>query len=318
MRHIEDFNEGEKIIGHFLCKRKHYGETKAGKAYLMLTLADKTASIEAKVWDIGPDIEDFEQGDFIKVKGETQTYREQIQLIVYRLRKSLDSEYNIADYVPVTDKDIAGLTDGIGELTRTITNPFLLAVVEGIYARPDVSERFSRHSAGKVMHHAYAGGLAEHTLFVAQTCDFLSGRYLHIDRDLCIAGALLHDVGKIYEYSSFPQNEYTDDGNLLGHIYMTAKMIEEEIAKAPDFPPELRKLLIHMILSHHGEHEYGSPKLPVTIEAMVLHIADNTDAKLKSIETSLNERSRGQYTAKNWMLKRALRRKDDDNTGDMT
>lgn len=309
MTYIEDFKDGEAIIGHFLCRRKAQGKTRAGKPYLSLTLADRTGQIEAKVWDLGTHIGEFESGSFIKVDGDVLLYNGEPQLKVNRLRTSVAGEFDPADYIPRSEKDIDGMWTRLSAMIDTIKDVHLSALLYRIYTTDQVLKLFTTHSAGKQLHHAYSGGLLEHTLSVAETCDFLCGRYKFVNRDLCITAALLHDIGKLSEISPFPENDYTDDGQLLGHIYMTSAMVERESREIEGFPDRLRSLLIHCLLSHHGEYEYGSPQLPKTIEAMILHVSDNADAKLKMFESTFEETS-GLWTHYHKALGRMLTKSD--------
>jgi 3'-5' exoribonuclease len=289
MRFIESFKENDHIIDHYLCKQKQNLKTRSGKTYLSLRLQDKTGVIDGKVWEMNNDIQCFEENDFIKIDGVVLTYQNDLQVKISRIRRSNEGEYDPTHYIPKTDKDIDALYCELIDLIKSITNPFILQLIEDIfYHNADVADAIMTCSAARHLHHSYLGGLLEHTVSVAQICVFLSGRYKHINRDLLIASALLHDIAKIYELSAFPANEYTDDGQLLGHLVMGALLVSETADKIPDFPHTLKSLLMHSILAHHGEYEFGSPKLPYTIEAYVLHLADNMDAKIKMLEDTLN------------------------------
>jgi len=290
MRYIEDIREGEAVVAHYLCKKRDMFKTKSGKSYLSMVLADKTGTISAKAWTLNNDIQSFEAGDFIKIEAAADLYMDEVQLNVRKVRKSQQGEYLPADYIPVTDKDVASLYSGVLEMIASIENPHLQEMLGNIFERNDtIKETFMRHSAAKTMHHSYMGGLCEHTLNVAQICDFLAPRFKFVNRDILIAAALLHDIGKIYELSDFPENDYTDSGQLLGHITMTSELIAFEAAKVSGFPPMLKTLLQHCILSHHGKHEFGSPVLPKIIEAMILSYADITDAHIKMFEEALEK-----------------------------
>ena len=311
MRYIEDIKENEHLIEHYLCKQKQSLKTRAGKTYLSLRLSDKTGTIEAKVWEMTKEIQAFEEGDVIKIDAHVVTFQSDLQLKVNKLRKSQDGEYVAANYIPTTGRDIEDMYNEVLELIKSIQHAPLRALVEGIMTEPDRAALFKAHSAAKQMHHSYMGGLLEHTLNVCQICEFMAPRYKHVNRDLLIAGALLHDFGKIYELSPMPMNDYTDDGQLLGHIIIIVEMVAAQVATMPDFPHELASLLKHALLAHHGELEFGSPKLPVTIEAFLLHCADNMDAKLKSFEDILDADSTpGPWTSYQRMLNRYVRRSD--------
>ncbi|MCL2619130.1 MAG: HD domain-containing protein [Defluviitaleaceae bacterium] len=288
MKYIEDFKEDERIVEHYLCKAKQSLKSKSGKAYLSLKLADKTGTIDAKVWDMNNDIQAFEENDFIKIDGVVTSFQNDLQLKVIKIRRSQDGEYQPMDYIPCTDKDIPALYKQLTDIIATFTNPHLRELLEVLIVRDEyISETVKTHSAAKANHHSYMGGLLEHMLSVVGLCEFLVPRYKYVNRDILIAGAILHDIAKVYELSSFPSNDYTDDGQLLGHIVIGAELVTKAANTIPGFPPKLATLLKHCILSHHGEYEYGSPKLPQTMEAFILSTADNADAKIKMFEEAL-------------------------------
>ena len=294
MRYIEDFQEGERITAHYLCKRRETFKTKSDKNYLRLTLADKTGEIVANAWTLNNDIQSFEAGDFIKIRASVENYKDQLQLSIYKIRKSSEGEYLPADYIPTTDKDIDEIYKTICGLIESIDNKHLQALLEAIFVdNQEIKETFLAHSAGMRKHHSYMGGLAEHSLNVAQICDFLAPRYKFVNRDLLIAAALLHDIGKIYELSPFPENDYTDQGKLLGHITMGTSLVSTQIGQIANFPKDLQNLLLHCLLSHHGKLEFGSPITPRTIEALILSHADNTDAHTKNFEEQLSKAPAG-------------------------
>jgi len=311
MRYIENLQENEHVIEHYLCKQKQNLKTRSGKTYLSLRLMDKTGTIDAKVWEMNKDIQSFEEGDMIKIDGNIATFQNELQLKVNKLRKSREGEYVAGNYIPMTDKDIDALYGEIQEIIKSISHTQVRQLITNIFGNKEREDAFKSRSAAKNMHHAYMGGLLEHTLAVAQICDFMSSRYKHINRDILMASALLHDIGKIYELSEMPHNDYTDDGQLLGHIVMGCELVTLEASKIPDFPHELASLIKHSIVSHHGEYEYGSPKLPCTAEAVLLHYADNMDAKLKAYEETLDsDKTPGPWTGYNRALNRYLRRSD--------
>jgi len=297
MRYIENLQEGERVTAHYLCKKRETLKTKSDKNYLRLTLVDRTGEIIANVWSLNNAIQSFESGDFIKVDANVENYKEQLQLNVRKIRKSSEGEYLPADYIPTTEKDIDEIYKTICSLIESIDNKHLQTLLEAILVHnQEIRATFLAHSAGMRKHHSYMGGLAEHSLNVAQICDFLAPRYKFVNRDLLIAAALLHDIGKIYELSPFPENDYTDQGKLLGHITMGATLVSTEMAQITGFPKELQNLLLHCLLSHHGKLEYGSPITPRTIEAFILSHADTLDAHTKQFEEHL---SKGPATT-NW------------------
>lgn len=312
MRYISEIREGENVVEHFLCKSKQTLKSRAGKSYLSLKLQDKTGTVDAKVWELNNDIKAFEENEFIKIDGTAIVYQNDIQLNVKRIRRSLEGEYDPMDYIPSTEKNIEEMTKELLGYINTIKNTFIKKLLEEIFINNSViSKKLKYHSAAKNIHHGYMGGLVEHTLSVTQICDFMAPRYKYVDRDILIATAMLHDIGKIYELSDFPENDYTDDGQLLGHIIIGTELITESARKIQDFPKKLESLLKHGILSHHGEYEYGSPQLPKTIEAFILHCADNMDAKVKVIEEMIDtDNTAGSWVGYQKMLQRNIRKSD--------
>ena len=312
MRYIEDLKENEHVIEHYLCKQKQNLKTRSGKTYFSLRLQDKTGVVDAKVWELNNDVQSFEEGDMIKIDGTVLTYQNVPQIKVNKVRRSRDGEYIAMNYIPSTDKDIDDLYDQIVGMIKSIDHPQVRAMVENILVKDEARVKaFKTHSAAKQLHHSFMGGLIEHTLSVAQICDFMSGRYKHVNRDVLIACALLHDIGKIYELSEMPINDYTDDGQMIGHIVIGVEMVTAAAAQVPDFPHELASLIKHAIIAHHGELEFGSPKLPATAEAFLLHCADNMDAKLTIIEEILDkDTTPGPWAGYQKALNRYIRRSD--------
>lgn len=312
MKYIQDFKEDDRIVDHYLCKSKQSLKSRGGKTYLSLKLQDKTGVIDAKVWELSNDIQSFEESDYIKVDGVVLTYQNDLQLKVNRIRKSEHGEIDPVDYIPCTDKDIEVLYGQVVDFINSIGNTHIRRMMENIVVKnQSVADAFKKSSAAKHMHHSYMGGLLEHTLSVTQICDFMSGRYKFVNRDILIAAAILHDMGKVYELSSFPLNDYTDDGQLLGHIYIGAEMIGQEAKKIDGFPHELESMLKHCVLAHHGEYEFGSPKRPKTIEAFILHCADNADAKIKVLEEAIeNDGTQGNWVGYHRMMQRNIRKSD--------
>ncbi len=312
MRFLNEIKEGESVVGHYLCKSKQTLKSRAGKSYLSLKLQDKTGTVDAKVWELNNDIKSFEENEFIKIDGTALVYQNDIQLNVKKIRRSTEGEYDPVDYIPSSGKDIAKMyADFIGYI-KTIQNPFVKKLLEEILIKDEeIHKKFQTHSAAKIIHHGYMGGLVEHSLSVTEICDFMSVRYKNVNRDILVASAMLHDVGKIKELSEFPVNDYTDDGQLLGHIYIGAEMVSRAAAKIDGFPKELESLIKHCILAHHGEYEYGSPVLPKTIEAFILHCADDMDAKSKVIEDMIDaDTTQGSWAGYQKMLQRNIRKSE--------
>lgn len=270
------------ISSIYLCKDKRTLQTKAGKNYYSMQLHDKTGSVDAKVWDLSSGIDHFESMDYIQVDAQVISFQGTLQLNVRRVRKASEGEYDPTDYMPCSKRNLDEMYNEMVELIQTVKEPHLAKLLQMIFMDdPQFVKAFKIHSAAKTMHHNFAGGLLEHSLSVAKLCQFFAKQYPVINRDLLITAALCHDIGKMTEISAFPENDYTDEGQLIGHIVQGAIMLDEKMKQIDGFPVKLGNELKHCILSHHGELEYGSPKKPALIEAVALAFADNTDAKLE-------------------------------------
>lgn len=284
MKYIEELREGERIGEVYLCKHKQTATTKAGKPYDSLILQDKTGTVDAKIWDVGSSgIEEFDKLDYIYVVGDVTSFLGALQLNVKRVKKMSETDVNPSDYLPVSEYNIEEMYQKLLAYIAQMKHPYLKQLAESFFADADFAKRFQFHSAAKSVHHGFVGGLLEHTLHVTQICDFFSKLYPMLNRDLLLTAAMFHDIGKTKELSAFPENDYTDDGQLLGHIIIGSQMVKERIDTMPGFPKKLESELIHCILAHHGELEYGSPKKPALIEAMALNLADNADAKMETM-----------------------------------
>lgn len=285
MKYIDSLREGMRISEVYLCKSKQIALTKAGKEYGNLVFQDKTGTVDAKIWDLGsPGVGSFESMDYVCVDADVTVFMGSNQLNVKRIRKADEGEYVPADYLPVSSKDIGQMYRELLELIAGIKNPYLKKLLESYFVE-DVAfaKAFQFHSAAKSVHHGFVGGLLEHTLSVTKMCDYFSRTYPLLNRDLLLTAAMFHDIGKTKELSIFPENDYTDDGQLLGHIVIGTEMIGCRIRTIPGFPDRLATELKHCILSHHGELEYGSPKKPAILEALALNFADNADAKMETM-----------------------------------
>lgn len=284
MRFICELREGEPISGIYLCKNKQNLKTKAGKSYYSMILQDKTGTVDAKVWELNNGIEHFESMDFIKVDGQITSFQGALQVNVRRVRRTQEQEYDIRDYLPTSRFSIDAMMKELTGYIAGIQNPYLKALLESFFIKDAAFiKSFKEHSAAKSVHHGFVGGLLEHTLGVTKLCDFYCTRYPLLNRDLLLCAAMCHDIGKTRELSLFPANDYTDEGQLIGHIVTGTEMIHDHIREIPNFPTVLVNELKHCILAHHGELEYGSPKKPALAEALALNLADNTDAKMETI-----------------------------------
>lgn len=292
MKYINEFRDGDSIRGIFLCKQKNSAVTKNGKAYDNVILQDKTGIIECKIWDPNSmGINEFEVLDYVEIRGEVSSYNGALQMSIKNVRVAQEGEYNPIDYLPSSSKDIEEMYAELLKLVDSIKNEYLHQLLVLIFKNDEkLIKEFKIHSAAKSVHHGFMGGLLEHTLSVTKLCDYYSTAYPILNRDLLLTAAMLHDIGKVYELSSFPQNDYTDPGQLLGHIVMGYELIGNKILEIEGFPVKLGRELKHCILAHHGELEYGSPKKPALPEAFALNLADNTDAKMETITEIVNQR----------------------------
>ena len=310
MRYIKDLKEGMNVNDIYLCRKKQSLVTRNGKSYDSLILADKTGTIDAKIWDPGSmGIDDFDELDYIHVGGEVTSFQGHLQMNVRRLRRCRENEYRPEDYVPVSSKDRDVMFEEILKYIQSVQNPYLNRLLQSFFVEdPDFVKAFCSSSAAKSVHHGFVGGLLEHTLNVTSLCAFYCRLYPVLNRDLLLTVAMLHDIGKVRELSSFPRNDYTDEGQLIGHIIIGCEMIGERIREIPDFPPVLASEVRHCILAHHGELEYGSPKKPALIEAAALNFADNTDAKLEIFKEVLENASDDGWLGYQGLLETNVRR----------
>ena len=288
MKYIESFREGERVSGIYLCKFRQSALTKAGKSYENLIFQDKTGTIDSKIWDPNSGgIEDFDAMDYVDIVADVTMFQGQPQLNVKRARKAREGEYNPADYLPVSSKDIEVMYKELLGFVAKVKDPYLSKLLKSLFVEDvEFAKAFKFSSAAKTVHHGFVGGLLEHTLSVTKLCEYYVNYYPMINADLLYTAAMCHDIGKVYELSPFPENDYTDEGQLLGHIMIGAEMVGDRIRDIPGFPIKLGNELKHCILAHHGELEYGSPKKPALLEAVALNFADNTDAHLQKMISS--------------------------------
>lgn len=310
MKFIRELTEGNNIQGIYLCKSKLSTETKNGKPYDSLILQDKTGTLDTKVWEpYSPGIGEYAAGDYIEVVGEVITFNGGKQAKLTRIRKCQEDEYNPADYLPCTDKNIGEMYEQVLSYINSMQNEYLKKLLQSFFVEDEkFIKAFKNSSAAKMVHHGFIGGLLEHTLSVTNLCNYYASAYPLIKRDLLLTAALCHDIGKIREISAFPENDYTDEGQLLGHIVVGVEMVSEKIRLIEGFPEKLANELKHCIISHHGELEYGSPKKPALIEAVALNFADNTDAKLETITEVLKNAETTDWLGYNKFLESNVRK----------
>lgn len=289
MHFINELREGENIREIYLCRTFQTLQSKLGKNYYALSLQDKTGLLDGKVWEINGAIEHFEAMDYIQVEGRVVLYQDKPQLNINRIRKAHEGEYDPVNYMPSSDYDIDSMFKELSGFIDSVKEPHLSQLLKNMFIEDkSFRENFKMHSAAKAVHHGFIGGLLEHTLSVTRVCNAFAKNYPMLNRDLLITAAICHDIGKVEELSDFPENDYTDEGNLLGHIVLGSEMVAERAKDIPGFPKTLLNELRHCILAHHGKFEYGSPKLPSIAEAMALHFADNLDAKMESMKELLD------------------------------
>lgn len=274
----------------YMCKHKQSAVTKNGKPYDNVILQDKTGTIDAKIWDPNnAGIEEFDVLNYIEVHGDVISFQGALQVNVKRVRCCKEGEYDPAQYLPVSSKNIDAMMKELLEYIESIQNTYLKELLKEFFVKDEqFVKAFRNSSAAKTIHHSFMGGLLEHTLSVTKLCDYYCGQYPLLKRDLLISAAICHDIGKTRELSLFPENDYTDDGQFLGHIVIGTEMVGEKIRKISGFPKILENELKHCILAHHGEYEFGSPKKPAIMEALALNFADNTDAKLQTFTELMN------------------------------
>jgi 3'-5' exoribonuclease len=301
--------ENKIITSTFVVVSKQVKPKKTGEPYLALTLGDRTGQIEAKMWDNVEDfIAAFEQDDFLKIKGLINKYKNRFQLTIHKLRRVQDGEIDFSDYLPKTSKDIGELWRTLTDFVSTFENPHLKALVVLFLSDPDIAERYRNAPAAKALHHAYIGGLLDHVVSLFRSCDLLCRNYPQVNRDLLLTGAFLHDIGKIHELTYNRSFSYSTRGQLLGHMVIELEMLQTKLAQLPDFPPSLKTLLEHLIISHHGQYDFGSPKLPMFPEALMLHYLDDLDSKMEAMRAQFQREADqdGPWTSYNPSMGRPL------------
>ncbi len=304
---IKDIQENDTVQGAYLVKSKTVNQTRQGSPFLILTLGDKTGAIEARVWDNVEEISaQFKEGDIVDITGQASTYKNQIQIQIQGLTRNR-TRVDPTIYLESTPKDTARMLTELKELANGIQNTHLRTLVNAFLADHNFMSHFKRAPAAKYFHHGYLGGLLEHTLSVSQMAVKVAQQYLDLDGDLLLAGAILHDIGKTDELNYELTIEYSDQGRLLGHIVLGVLRLEEKLKSIKDFPPELATPLKHLILSHHGEFDFGSPKRPKFLEAFALHLIDDLDAKMNGLSKLLkDDRRAGAWTAFSHLFQRYL------------
>ena len=300
--------ENQVITSSFVVVTKQAKPKKSGELYLALTLADRTGHIEAKMWDnVADHIDCFEQDDFIKIRGLVNKFNGRFQITLHKVRSLEESEVEFDDYLPRTAKDVDALWRTLGEFVAGFDDPHLKALIQAFMADPQIERAYKNAPAAKSLHHAFIGGLLDHVVSLFQLCDLACRNYPEmIDRDLLLTGAFLHDIGKVHELTFARSFTYTTRGQLLGHMVIELEMLQQKIAQVPGFPEEYKTLIEHLIISHHGKYEFGSPKMPMFPEALMLHYLDDLDSKMESMRAHFQREPDAEWTSYNPSLERPL------------
>jgi 3'-5' exoribonuclease len=311
--YVNELEPNRVITTSFLVHVKEIRQKKTGELYLSLSLGDRTGELDAKMWDnVAEVIDSFDRDDFVKVKGLIQIFHNRPQLTIHKVRRMDDSEIDFSDYFPSSRRDPEEMWAELRGIVAAIENAHLKTLLEALLDDPDIAVRYRRAPAAKQIHHAYLGGLIEHVLSVCGLARATATHYPHVNYDLLITGVILHDIGKIYELNYERGFSYSNEGQLLGHINIGLRMVADKLRSLPEFPGALRSLVEHMILSHHGQLEFGSPKLPQFPEALLLHYLDDMDSKMECMRALIeNDRQvDGCFTTFHTALGRAALKKD--------
>ena len=310
---ISSLETGQSVTGVFMVASKEIRQKRGGDHFLSLTLVDRSGDIEAKMWDNVEKVMDtFERDGFVRVKGVLQIHLNKLQFTIHTLQAVPETEIDLADFFPASTRDPEEMFAELRGHIDGFTNTHLQGLLNAIFNDAGIARRFKRAPAAKSIHHAWLGGLIEHVLSVCHLSKLVGAHYPHVDVDLLLTGAILHDIGKIEELNYERGFSYSDEGQLLGHILIGLRLIQEKMALLPDFPPRLRTLVEHLVASHHGTMEFGSPKVPMTAEAMLLHHLDNLDSKMETVRGAVerDKLSDGPWTTYIPSLERPLLKKE--------
>jgi 3'-5' exoribonuclease len=310
--YVRDLKPNQVLNTTFLVHVKDVRQKKSGDPYLSLLLGDRTGEVDAKMWDnVAEVIDTFDRDDFVKVKGLLQIFQNRPQLTIHKMTRVLDADVDFADYFPVSERDPMEMFAELRGIVDGMSNPHLRALLNAFLDDEQFARVYRTAPAAKQVHHAYLGGLLEHVLSVCNLCRMSAAHYSYVDLDLVLTGAVLHDIGKVAELTYDRSFGYSAEGQLLGHIVIGLRMLHQKLACLPDFPPKLQVLVEHLIISHHGELEFGSPKVPLFPEALLLHHLDNLDSKMECMRKLIasDQRVEGCWTAYNTSLDRAVLKK---------
>src|SRR3984957_20294323 len=311
--YVSELEPNRVITSSFLVHSKEIRQKKTGELYLSLMLGDRSGELDAKMWaNVTEVLHTFDRDDFVKIKGLVQIFHNRPQLTVHKVRRMDDSEIDFADYFPSSKRDPDQMWAELRGLVAAMSNPHLKGLLEAFLDDPEIAQRYRRAPAAKSIHHAFLGGLIEHVLSLCSLSKLVAGHYKSVDADLLLTGVVLHDIGEIYALNYERAFSYSNDGQLLGHIAIAVRMVGDKIRSVPDFPPRLRGLVEHMILSHHGHLEFGSPKVPQFPEALLLHYLDDLDSKMECMRALVeNDRQlEGCFTSYSPTLERTALKMD--------
>ena len=306
--YVKDIRAGDRVSDIFLVTEKNMAISLKGNPYLNLKLRDMTGEVDGRVWDRATEINSiFQAGDIIRIQSQAVSFRNVVQLSISKITVADDPAINPADYLPSSASDIPEMFETLMGIISTVGNPYLKALLDLIFRDEEIADSFQKAPAAKGFHHAYIGGLLEHTLSVTQLLDLVADHYQQANRDLIITGGILHDIGKIHELSFKGSMNYTDEGRLIGHIVIAVELVDAKIAEIEDFPKQLALELRHILLSHHGTLEFGSPKRPKTLEALIVNFIDDLDAKMNAFgEFISNSGDESSWTPYHRLLERFI------------
>jgi 3'-5' exoribonuclease len=310
--YLSELQPNQTVQGTFLVSYKDVRQKKSGDPYLSLTLADRTGELDAKMWDNAAEaLDTFQRDDFVRIKGLLQIFQNRPQLTLHKIQPVPESEIDLADYLPASKRDRDEMFRELQGWIAGMSNPHLKRLLETVFADEEMALAYRTAPAAKTVHHNWIGGLIEHVLSLCNLAKTTAAHYPHIDFDLLLTGVLLHDIGKIHELHYARSFGYTTEGQLLGHIQIGTQMVLDKMRLVPEFPPRLRDLVVHMILSHHGELAFGSPKIPLFPEALLLHLLDNMDSKMECMRALIDRDPQitGEWTGFNSALDRAALKK---------
>lgn len=310
--YLSELQANQTVQGTFLVSYKDVRQKKSGEPYLTLTLTDRSGELDAKMWDNAAEaLNTFERDDFVRIKGLLQIFQNRPQLTLHKIQLVPASEIDLADYLPASKRDRDEMFRELQGWIAGISDPHLKGLLELVFADEEIALAYRTAPAAKTVHHNWIGGLIEHVLSLCHLAKFSAAHYPHIDLDLLLAGVMLHDIGKIRELQYARSFGYSTEGQLLGHIQIGVQIVLEKLRSLPEFPPRVRDLVVHMILSHHGELEFGSPKIPLFPEALLLHLLDNMDSKTECMRSLIDRdpQIEGFWTGYNSALDRSALKK---------